>query len=65
VPIVQTDDHGLIGVTEIAELLGCAVARAEQFAEQPRRRFPAPVVVIGTERLWNRADIARWRAGDR
>lgn len=50
----------LVGLTEIAEMLGVSRARAHQLAEVPT--FPKPVGSIGggRQRIWKLPDIERW-----
>ena len=49
----------LIGVTQIAELLGMTRAGAHKLVGR-EESFPAPVSTVGDRRLWNRADVERW-----
>lgn len=48
----------LMGLSEIAALLGVSRQRAGQLAE--RDDFPAPVGEIKAGRIWERADVEAW-----
>jgi predicted DNA-binding transcriptional regulator AlpA len=48
----------LMGVAEIAELLGISTQRVDQLARQPA--FPRPVVELKAGRIWRRADVEAW-----
>lgn len=50
-------DH-LVGVTEIAELLGVSRQRADQLTAAAG--FPEPEATISAGRIWNREDIEAW-----
>jgi len=54
----------LVGLTEIAELLGLTRQRVDQIARGDPK-FPEPVAVITAGRIWKRIDVERWarRAG--
>lgn len=49
----------LVGVHEIAELLGVSRQRVDQLANDDPR-FPEPVAVLAAGRVWERADVERW-----
>jgi predicted DNA-binding transcriptional regulator AlpA len=51
--------HHLVGVTEIAEMLGVSRQRADQLAGK-YADFPAPEVVLSTGRVWSRARVEEW-----
>lgn len=53
----------LMGLHEIAELLGVSRQRADQLARQ--RDFPEPAAEIRAGRIWLRADVERWRDAKR
>ena len=53
-------DVDLVGVTEIAEMLGVSKQRADQLAK--RTDFPEPEASLAAGRIWSRADIERWAA---
>jgi len=48
----------LVGVAEVAALLGVSTQRVDQLART--EGFPAPVAVLAAGRIWRRADIERW-----
>ncbi|MDA8296879.1 MAG: DNA-binding protein [Actinomycetota bacterium] len=48
----------LVGLTEIAAMLGVSRARAHQLAESDG--FPVPVSEIAAGRIWRREDVERW-----
>jgi predicted DNA-binding transcriptional regulator AlpA len=48
----------LVGVAEIAALLGVTTQRVDQLART--EGFPKPVAVLAAGRIWQRADIERW-----
>jgi prophage regulatory protein len=50
-------DH-LVGLTEIAALLGVSRQYADRLARQDG--FPAPEAVITAGRIWKREDIEAW-----
>jgi predicted DNA-binding transcriptional regulator AlpA len=50
----------LIGLTQIAELLGMSRAGAHKLIGR-ETTFPAPVSVLANRtRVWDRADVERW-----
>lgn len=49
----------LIGVTQIAELLGITRAGAHKLIER-ESTFPEPVAVIANRRVWDRDAVAKW-----
>jgi predicted DNA-binding transcriptional regulator AlpA len=48
----------LLGLSELAELLGVSKQRADQLARQ--NGFPDPVAVLRGGRLWDRAAVEAW-----
>jgi predicted DNA-binding transcriptional regulator AlpA len=48
----------LMGLAEIAELLGVSVQRVHQLAAT--EAFPGPVAELAAGRVWKRADIVKW-----
>jgi predicted DNA-binding transcriptional regulator AlpA len=50
--------ENLVGVAEIADLLGVSRQRVDQLAE--RDDFPNPAAVLAAGRIWKRADIEAW-----
>jgi prophage regulatory protein len=51
----------LVGLTEIAEMLGVSIQRIDQLAR--RDDFPEPIAVLAAGRIWWRADIEDWAKG--
>jgi Prophage CP4-57 regulatory protein (AlpA). len=49
---------GLMGLTEIAELLGVSTQRVDQLAATDD--FPEPFAILAAGRIWTRADIEGW-----
>ena len=50
--------HHLMGLTEIATLLGVSRQRAGQLASS--EVFPAPTARLGMGPVWESADVVRW-----
>ncbi|MDE0778276.1 MAG: DNA-binding protein [Nocardioides sp.] len=50
--------HDLMGVTEIAELLGLTRQRVHQLRQS--EDFPRPVADISAGSIWERADVEAW-----
>jgi predicted DNA-binding transcriptional regulator AlpA len=48
----------LMGLKEIAELLGVSIQRAHQLAATAG--FPAPLGETSSGRVWKRADVEKW-----
>jgi predicted DNA-binding transcriptional regulator AlpA len=48
----------LVGVTQVAELLGVSKQRASQIVRQ--KGFPDPAAMLGKRSAWRRADVLRW-----
>lgn len=51
--------HHLVGVTEIAEMLGLSRQRVHQLAADDPD-FPAPTAVLRGGTIWERAAVERW-----
>lgn len=49
----------LVGLHEVAEMLGVSRQRADQLARE--RDFPKPVADIKAGRIWREADIEKWK----
>jgi predicted DNA-binding transcriptional regulator AlpA len=54
----MADSEDLMGLTEIAELLGLSRQRTDQLARQVG--FPVPVATLQAGRIWKREDIEAW-----
>jgi len=48
----------IVGVTEIAEMLGVPVRTAGRYVT--RADFPAPLGTLKRGRVWRRKDVERW-----
>jgi predicted DNA-binding transcriptional regulator AlpA len=48
----------LVGLTEIAGMLGVSPQRVDQLAAT--EAFPEPVADLAAGRVWKRADIEKW-----
>jgi predicted DNA-binding transcriptional regulator AlpA len=48
----------LVGVAEIAVLLGVSTQRVHQLAASPN--FPKPVAVLSAGMIWQLSDIEQW-----
>lgn len=55
----RTKKLDLVGVAEIAALLGITRQRVNQLVAQ-REDFPEPVAHLSAGRIWRRDDVARW-----
>lgn len=53
--------NDLVGVSEIASMLGVSRQRVDQLATSPD--FPDPVAELGAGRIWTRAAVEAWMAG--
>jgi hypothetical protein len=49
----------LVGVTEIAAMLGVSRQRADQITRH-YADFPSPEVVLSSGRIWSRVSVERW-----
>ncbi len=50
--------HHLVGLAEIAAMLGVSRGRADQLVRQAG--FPAPDAVLTAGRIWKREDVEAW-----
>ncbi len=50
--------HHLVGVAEIARMLGVSRQRVSQLAET--EQFPEPTVRLSAGPVWKREDIEQW-----
>jgi prophage regulatory protein len=51
--------HHLVGLAEVAAMLGISRQRAGQVAKE-YADFPAPVAALASGRVWERADVEAW-----
>jgi predicted DNA-binding transcriptional regulator AlpA len=56
---MASDALDLIGLSEIAELIGVSRQYADRLVKSDPA-FPAPVSVIRAGRIWRRADVEKW-----
>lgn len=49
----------LVGITEVAEMLGVSRQRASQLSES--KTFPKPLGRIKAGPVWQRATVERWK----
>ncbi|MFL6137481.1 MAG: helix-turn-helix transcriptional regulator [Frankiaceae bacterium] len=52
--------HHLVGMAEVAELLGVGRQRAHELTRRPD--FPAPQARLKAGAIWLREDVERWLA---
>jgi predicted DNA-binding transcriptional regulator AlpA len=50
--------HHLVGVREIAEMLGVSRPRVDQLSNTDS--FPTPEVELASGRIWKRAAVEKW-----
>jgi predicted DNA-binding transcriptional regulator AlpA len=55
-PPVAPDE--IVGITEVAELLGVPVRTAARYVD--RDDFPEPLETLARGRVWKRDDVAAW-----
>ena len=48
----------LVGIKEVAQMLGVSRTRADQLSRRPN--FPEPKVRHARVRLWEKADVQAW-----
>lgn len=48
----------LVGLQEIADILGVSRTRADQIVRQ--KGFPEPLDVIAAGRIWDKAEVLKW-----
>jgi prophage regulatory protein len=53
----------LVGIKEVAEMIGVSRTRADQLSRRPN--FPEPKVRHARVRLWAEADVQAWIAANR
>jgi len=51
--------HHLVGVREVAEMLGVSTARVVQISAD-YSDFPDPEVELASGRVWKRLEVERW-----
>ena len=51
--------HHLVGVAEIADMLGVSKQRVDQLLRSDSK-FPVPEVHLSAGRVWKRSDIEEW-----
>jgi prophage regulatory protein len=50
--------HHLVGIREIAAMLGVSAPRAHQLTKTDN--FPKPDVKLASGRIWKRTDVEKW-----
>ena len=58
VATILTPVHHLVGVAEIAQMLGVTRQRVNQLVREPD--FPAPEAKLTAGRIWKRVDVEAW-----
>jgi predicted DNA-binding transcriptional regulator AlpA len=58
VAISKNKDSTVVGIAEIAEMLGVSKQRASELGGQDN--FPRPMATLRSGRVWRRADIERF-----
>lgn len=56
---LMAQDSALVGIAEIAELIGVTRQRVDQLTRADPE-FPQPVAELHAGRIWQRADIVKW-----
>jgi predicted DNA-binding transcriptional regulator AlpA len=54
----------LLGMQEVADLMGVTANTISMRAARPGMNFPAPIVHLSGSRIWSRAQIEEWMAGN-
>jgi predicted DNA-binding transcriptional regulator AlpA len=65
---VLTSEHlerELLGLHEVAELMGVSTNTISMRAARPGMNFPAPIVTLVATRIWSREQIEEWMLGNR
>lgn len=57
-PPTLVNPADLIGLNDVADLLGVGVSLAHYHASRPS--FPAPIKTVGRSRIWTRPAIEAW-----
>jgi hypothetical protein len=57
----QVDRHELVSGGDVARRLKISRERVRQLSENPAR-FPAPLAILGRDRVWRWVDIVDWAA---
>ena len=57
----MTEELDLVGVAEIAEMVGVSRQRINRIVET-HDEFPQPVAELSAGRIWRRQDVAAWMA---
>lgn len=57
-PTVVLVSYDLVGVTEIAAMLGVTTQRVSQLVRTPA--FPEPAARLAAGLIWDRADVEQW-----
>ena len=57
--MAELDGKDLLGLAEVAELLGTTRRNAIRWTRSPS--FPEPIARLRATPVWKRADVERWR----
>ena len=52
----------IVGVSEVAQMLGVSRQRIHALARDHRNNFPKPSATLAAGRIWLRKDIEQWAA---
>ena len=50
----------IVGVSEVAQMLGVTRQRVHALARDDRKDFPKPSATLAAGRIWLRSDIEEW-----
>lgn len=56
--------ENILGLAEVAEVVGKASATVRTWAARPQYAFPAPVVHLAATKIWDREQVDLWVAGN-
>jgi predicted DNA-binding transcriptional regulator AlpA len=57
-------ERELLGLHEVAELMGVSTNTVSMRAARPGMNFPAPIVTLVATRIWSREQIEEWMLGN-
>ncbi len=52
--------HHLVGVAEVADMLGLTRQRVHQLAQDENADFPKPAAVLSAGVIWERKSVEEW-----
>jgi predicted DNA-binding transcriptional regulator AlpA len=59
---VQPED--LMGLSEVAAMLGVSKQRLWNWTADPGKNFPAPIVTLGCGPIFHRPQVEQWKTGN-